>query len=196
MGRLFCLMGKSGSGKDTVFKRLLNEPGLSLSPVVTYTTRPRRDNEKDGVEYHFITHRDVMNYENLGKIIEMRRYSTVKGVWYYCTVDDGSIDLSRGDYLTIATLEGFLQLKRRFGFAAVPLFIDVEDGERLTRALRREKAQTSSDYYELCRRFLADRDDFSQEKLNGAGVIRRFQNDDLERCVEEITTFIETDDTI
>ena len=93
MGRLYCLIGKSGSGKDTIFKHLLSDSELSLSPVVTYTTRPRRDNETDGVEYNFITDERLNDYKKSGKIIELRRYDTVKGAWYYCTVDDGRINL-------------------------------------------------------------------------------------------------------
>jgi guanylate kinase len=190
MGRLFCLIGKSGSGKDTVFKRLLDDGGLFLSPVVTYTTRPRRDNEKDGVEYNFISECELTKYKNEGKIIEMRQYETVKGIWYYCTVDDGKIDLSCGNYLTIATLEAFAALKKRFGDNAVPLYITVEDGKRLSRALSRERAQHTPDYYEMCRRFLADRDDFCDARLNEAGITRKFPNDNLSRCVTEIKNYI------
>jgi guanylate kinase len=190
MGRLFCLIGKSGSGKDTVFKRLLVESELLLSPVVTYTTRPRRDNEQNGVEYNFITQDELMNFKNTGKIIEMRQYDTVKGVWYYCTVDDGKIDLSHGDYLTIATLEAFDGLAKRFGTAAVPLYITVEDGERLTRALTRERAQHSPDYYELCRRFLADREDFNDNRLKKSGIMIDFSNNNLDECVSKIKKYI------
>lgn len=190
MGKLFCLIGKSGSGKDTVFKKLMSDTELSLTSVVTYTTRPRRDNEKNGVEYNFITNEELMRFRDAGKIIEMRKYDTVKGVWYYCTIDDGIIDLTKGDYLTIATLEGFTELKKRFGTNALPLYITVNDGERLSRVLSREKAQHSPDYYELCRRFLADRDDFCERRLAEAGIVRKFSNDDLLKCVAEIKSFI------
>jgi Guanylate kinase len=190
MGRLFCLMGKSGSGKDTVFKKLLNDGELTLSPVVSYTTRPRRDSEKDGREYRFITDEELDEYKTAGKIIEMRRYDTVRGVWYYATVDDGQIDLASGDYLTIATLEAYDGLKKRFGGLVVPLYITVEDGERLTRALGREKKQRSPDYCELCRRFLADQEDFSALRLQEAGVKRAFSNENLADCIAEIKKVI------
>ena len=52
MGKIFYVMGKSASGKDTIYKKLLERfPGLKT--VVTYTTRPIRDGETEGVEYHF-----------------------------------------------------------------------------------------------------------------------------------------------
>lgn len=190
MGKLYCLIGKSGSGKDTIFKKLLSNDELSLLPVVTYTTRPKRDNETDGVEYNFVTKEDVISFQNAGKIIELRQYNTVHGIWYYCTVDDGKINLENGDYLTIATLEGFKGLKRRFGSASVSLYINVEDGERLFRALSRERAQHSPDYNELCRRFLADSEDFSEDRLREAGITMQFENDIIERCVSEIKQFI------
>jgi Guanylate kinase. len=95
MGKLYCLLGKSGSGKDTIFKLLMNDKSLRLSPVITYTTRPRREHETDGVEYNFITPEELMRLKAEGKIIEMRKYNTVKGVWYYCTVDDGKVNFGK-----------------------------------------------------------------------------------------------------
>lgn len=190
MGKLYCLIGKSGSGKDTIFKYLLNDKELSLSPVVTYTTRPRRENETDGVEYNFITADKLKNYEDAGQIIELRKYDTVQGTWYYCTVDDGKIDLKNGSYLIITTLQAFARLKKRFGQAAVPIYITVEDGERLSRILCREKAQYQPDYNEICRRFLADSSDFSDNKLKEAGIEKRFSNEDINRCVAEIKKYI------
>lgn len=190
MGRLFCLMGKSGSGKDTVFKKLLRDVDLALLPVVPYTTRPRRDHEVDGREYYFITEQRLEEYKKAGCVIEMRSYKTVKGIWSYATIDDGKIDLASRDYLTIATLEAFSGLKQRFDGAVVPLYITVDDGERLTRALGREKKQRKPDYYELCRRFLADRNDFSEHRLREAGVLRAFSNDNLANCISEIKKWI------
>ena len=70
--------------------------------------------------------------------------------------------------------------------AIVPIYIEVEDGLRLSRALERERAQTKPQYAELCRRFLADAEDFSEENLERAGIKRRFQNIDKETCMEEI----------
>ena len=74
----------------------------------------------------------------------------------------------------------------------------MEDGERLKRAIRREEQQTVPKYEEMCRRFLADAEDFSEEKLAQAGIGRRFANKELEQCIKEITGIdfneIETDE--
>ena len=72
----------------------------------------------------------------------------------------------------------------------VPVYVEVEDGERLQRALNRERAEESPKYRELCRRFLADCEDFSEEKIAEAGIERRFENDNLERCKNEIKEYL------
>ena len=78
-------------------------------------------------------------------------------------------------------------MKAYFGEEAmVPLYIEVEDGERLSRALAREKTQKNPRYAELCRRFLADSEDFSEEKLADAGITCRYANVNLEECMAEI----------
>ena len=48
MGNIYCLMGKSASGKDTIYNRLLAMEKLHLRRVVPYTTRPMRSGETDG----------------------------------------------------------------------------------------------------------------------------------------------------
>ncbi len=85
------------------------------------------------------------------------------------------------------TLESYQQLKAYFGEQAlVPVYVEVEDGERLIRAIRREQEEQKPRYAEVCRRFLADAEDFSEEKLRDAGIVKRYNNDDFERCLQEI----------
>ena len=84
-------------------------------------------------------------------------------------------------------------MKDYFGTEKViPLYIEVEDGERLFRALKREQAQDSPKYGEMCRRFLADEEDFSEEKVQRAGISRRFRNEDLTICTAEIAKYIKS----
>ena len=188
MGTIFCLMGKSASGKDTLFRLLASDPALGLRTVTLYTTRPMRDGERDGVEYHFVSERALEDFRRQGKVIEERTYETVQGPWTYATVDDGRLDLAAGDYLISGVLESYRSLSRYFGPEQVtPLYIEVEDGERLCRALDRERAQEVPRYAELCRRFLADEEDFAEEKLQAAGIVRRFENQDLASCRAELT---------
>ena len=184
---IFYILGKSSSGKDTIFQQIKNNRQLNLKTVVGYTTRPMRVGEKNGVEYYFVSPQKLEEMKDKGKIIECRGYNTVHGLWNYFTADDGQIELWQYDYLVIGTIESYYALKEYFGDdVMVPLYIEVEDGLRLSRALERERAQTKPQYAELCRRFLADAEDFSEENLERAGIKRRFQNIDKETCMEEI----------
>ena len=109
----------------------------------------------------------------------------------YFTVDDEQTDLKNKNYLAIGTLVSYKKLRDYYGEEKlVPIYIEVENGERLARALERERGQNQPNYDELCRRFLADNADFSEENLTRAGIKKRFQNKELQKCVEEITVFI------
>ena len=187
MGKIFYIMGKSSSGKDTIYENLLGREGLSLHPLIMYTTRPIRAGETDGVQYHFVTEEQLKALEHAGKVIELRTYQTVYGPWHYFTVDDGQINLEKGNYLYIGTLESYEQMVRYYGKeVVVPIYVEVETGERLTRAVNRERQQENPKYTELCRRFLADEEDFCEENIKKAGIKKRYENNSLERCIEEI----------
>lgn len=107
MSKIFFVLGKSCSGKDTIFQSLKENKQLNLKTVVGYTTRPMRVNEKDGVEYFFVDQNKLEELKKAKKVIECRDYNTVYGIWSYFTVDDGQIDLNNGDYLYIGTLESY-----------------------------------------------------------------------------------------
>ena len=186
MGKIYYMMGKSSSGKDTLYKEILNRMP-ELQTLTLYTTRPRREVERDGVEYYFISDEAMEAYGNKGKIIELRTYHTVYGDWKYATIDDGQIHLDHEDYLMIGTLESYRKMRDYYGAEClIPIYIEVEDGERLMRAIQRERQQETPGYEELCRRFLADQQDFSENHLREAGITKRYNNDDKMRCIEEI----------
>lgn len=190
MGKIYYVMGKSSSGKDTIYKMLL-ERHPQFHTVVPYTTRPIREGERDGVEYFFVDAEELHEMQKAEKIIEMRSYNTKCGIWTYFTADDGQIDLDRYDYLMIGTLVSYRALREYFGEERlVPIYIEVEDGLRLSRALERERRQAEPKYAEMCRRFLADTEDFSEENIRAAGIIYRFQNTELEKCASEIERHI------
>ena len=192
MGKIFCLMGKSSTGKDTIYKRLLEDQELGLQRIVPYTTRPIREGEQEGVEYHFVSEETLQCLEQEGRVVELRAYDTVCGVWKYFTVCDEHMNLEKESYAVIGTLKSWNAMKRYFGDQVmVPVYVEVEDGERLSRALVRERQQATPRYTELCRRFLADTEDFSEEHLKEAGIEMRFQNDALDACISRIKLFIQ-----
>ena len=192
MGKIYCIMGKSASGKDTIYKRVLSECP-ELERIVLYTTRPMRDHETEGVEYHYTTSEGMDRFRSEGAVIEERTYDTVFGPWTYATVDDGTI-LPDRSYAVIGTLESYPAMRDRFGSdRVVPVYIEVDPGVRLQRALDRENAQQNPHYAEMCRRFLADEEDFSEEKIAEAGIEKRYVNEDLEVCLARIISDIRAD---
>lgn len=193
MGKIFCVMGKSATGKDTIYQKLLHEKELDLQRIIPYTTRPIREGEAAGREYHFCTEEEVKRLEIEGKIVELRAYDTVYGIWKYFTVNDGNIQLDQESYLLIGTLESYIKIRDYFGKEkVVPIYIEVEDGERLLRAISREKEQDVPKYEEMCRRFLADAKDFSEENLRRAGIKKRFVNQSLDTTLEEVENYIKS----
>jgi len=191
MGKIFYLMGKSSSGKDTIYRKLMKDRRVDLCKIVPYTTRPIREGEKEGVQYHFT---DMDGFNSLlesGKVIEYRVYDTFHGKWIYYTVADESINLDINDYLIIGTPQSYDATKKYFGNDKVlPILINVDDGIRLTRALNREKKQEKPKYEEMCRRFLADAEDFSEENLKKSGIDKVFNNEILDNCIEEVIKYI------
>ena len=192
MGKIFLLMGKSSSGKDTIYRELMRKKDIGLKKVVSYTTRPMREGETDGVQYLFKNEEEYKKLKADNKIIEERAYNTKCGIWRYFTADDGQIDLSDGDYLIIGTLESYCYIRDYFGKEnVVPVYIDTNARTRLERAMHREDKQDNPRYDEMCRRFLADEEDFSETKLSEAKIEKRFENNaEIDDCIKEITEYI------
>lgn len=193
MGKIFYIMGKSSTGKDTVYNKLLEDKSLKLVPIVLYTTRPIRDGEKDGVNYHFTNDEQFEVMSKQGKIVESRLYNTVHGDWRYFTVDDGNIDLENNSYIIIGVLESYVAFKKYYGKEQiVPILIEIDDETRLTRAFEREKRPENRKFKEMCRRFLADSEDFSEEKIKEAGIAdeNRIENIDIDDCMTKIREII------
>ena len=187
MGRIYYLLGKSATGKDTLYKEILKRRP-ELRTVTMYTTRPIREGETDGVEYFFTDREELERQLASGKVIESRTYQTIAGPWTYYTVDDGQFNVADDEScLMIGTLESYEKMCTYFEAGKmVPVYIEVPDGIRLLRAVKREENQKKPNYREVCRRYLADEKDFSEENLERLGITKRYQNTDMEICVEEI----------
>ena len=148
------------------------------------------------MEYHFVDENKLQELEKRGCVIEQRAYQTKHGIWKYFTADDGQVDLSQYSYLVIGTLVSYKEMCKYFGKEnMIPLYVEVEDGLRLSRALERERQQAAPKYAEMCRRFLADSEDFSEKNLQDAGITKRFQNFDFQKCVSEICDYIRCEKT-
>ena len=164
MNKIFCIVGKSASGKDTIYKEIVSAYKEELVGVVLGTTRPMRIGEKDGIDYRFFTDEQLLRLEREGKVIEKRQYDTMQGIWSYFTLE---FDLScEKNHILITTLEGAKSITKHYGEDKVRvIYLAIDDKERLLRCIDRESRQENPDYSEVCRRFIADQKDFSAEKI-------------------------------
>lgn len=180
---IFYIMGKSASGKDGMYKKLLASD-LGLKKYAIYTTRPKRDGEVDGVEYHFVDRKFLD--DNKEKIIEERVYHTVYGDWFYATLDDGKVN-DKDNFVMIGTLESYNALKAHYGKSLIyPIYMEVPNEERKKRALEREGLQDKPSYEEVERRFAADEKDFSEANIKKAEIDIRYDNTDYDACFMKV----------
>lgn len=178
MGKIVLFMGPSCSGKDTIFRKLMTNRSLkfSLKEIKMCTTRPIRNGEVEGREYYFKSEAEMVELQREKAIIEMRKYDTVYGPWYYFTTKN-SMNLDRYNYAGLNTLEGYDQYLQYYGpDIIVPILINTDPGIRLERALKREKKELSPKYEEMCRRFLADAKDFSEENIGKRKITNIIDN--------------------
>ena len=192
--KIIYIVGKSSVGKDTIYKILKQK--MDIKPYVLYTTRPIRTGEENGVNYYYLKQEEMeksINEKN-SKVMEYRTYNTIYGPWTYATIIDNQFE-SNKDLLMEGTLESYNAVKKYFEnnekVKVIPIYIEVDDGIRLERALKREREQEKPKYEELCRRFLADSKDFSESKIIESGIKRRFQNINIEDCIKEIIEYVE-----
>ena len=152
MRKLFVFMGKSAVGKDTLFAKTMSRHP-ELRNVVTYTTRPIREGEKNGDEYYFTDEENMNKMRADGRVIEVRCYNTVKGPWYYFTAENDEMRDDDNPYAMITTLEGYNKIREYYGDdMVVPIYITVPDIVRMERSISREKKRGKS----LCCRGLQE----------------------------------------
>jgi len=83
MPKILCILGKSAVGKDTLAAGLLNDKDLSVTKAISYTTRPRRENEVNGEDYYFISVDEFMKMRNNNEFLEETSYNVNGETWYY-----------------------------------------------------------------------------------------------------------------
>lgn len=192
--KIIYIMGKSSSGKDTIYNVLKQK--LNVNTYVMYTTRPMREEEVDGETYIFISQDEMQQYIEGKKeyeVIESRTYQTIHGPWTYATIRDNQFEIEK-DMLMLGTLESYIKVKKFFEnnkkVKLIPIYIEVPDNVRLKRAIEREEKQRNPKFVELCRRFIADSKDFSEENLEKAKIAKRFYNINLDDCISQIIQYV------
>lgn len=190
---IFILMGKSSTGKDTIYGKLLER--MNINPVVIHTTRDKREGEIDGKTYYFDNYEKYKYFVDEDKVIESRSYNILKNgesaeVLYYTVLDDQFN--GNDDKIIIGVPDMYPKFVKFFGNEVYPILISLDDGVRIKRALSREEKQKNPNYLEMCRRFISDNDDFSDKRLEECGIVNFpiFINDNLDRCVDQIEIYI------
>lgn len=182
--KLYCIVGKSASGKDTVFKHLLDFVP-TLRPYISYTTRAKREGEVEGKQYHFVTKEFLQRADEDDNVIEARYYNTKNnGKVWYATLKD-QVYLDESDYLMVITPSAVEAVQKAYGKNnVVIIYIQADDRDRLLRSLSRQKNASKDDCLEICRRFLADEIDFGDIVVPDDWYC--YVNSDIYTCVADI----------
>lgn len=167
------LIGQTASGKSTI-KDILVEKA-DFEPIVTYTTRPKRRNERDGIDYHFITEEEFDAMDKLGMFIETTEYDADFGHCRYgSALDDYR---GGGNKIIVLNPDGakiVKELSERFGFEAVIVLIELDHSELVRRALARGDKPT-----EINRRIIADTHKFDRLIMSKIPDVKVVLEDDL-----------------
>lgn len=171
--KIVYIIGRSGSGKDTIKSILLRSSDLDLKPLVEVTTRPMRENEVDGVEHVFINDTELDGLKNSNRIIESRSYKTACGdIWSYATLVPDEV-LSNNIYVGTGSLESYLMIKEKYPEDVIPILLWVDDYNLILRSINREHGGSRDSLKEICRRFISDAEDYSDEKINASGISKK-----------------------
>lgn len=182
MKRVIAICGKSGSGKDTIVKEILKRYPNLFKPIVSYTTRPRRENEKEGIDYYFITKSEMANKIVNNEMLEVSEFNN----WFYGTAINSLSD----DCINIGVynLDGLEYLcQNEQDIDNLIFYINTSDKTRLIRSLNREE---HPDVDEIVRRYGTDKNDFNSFDVRERDGIelQNEKEEDLDKCITSIVT--------
>lgn len=155
---IVALFGKSGVGKDTTLRMIKSIQSIQdkINIITPITTRPARDNGKDGTSYQFVSNEKFNEMIQNAELVEYTKFNS----WQYGTKWD---DLKANKInIGIFNLDSIHELLRKKDIKLFPIMIETEDKLRLIRTLNREDYPNCN---EVCRRFLSDENDYHL-KLN------------------------------
>lgn len=180
MKKVIAICGKSGSGKDSILKGVLNKKPEVFAPIVSYTTRPKREGEIEGVDYYFITSEQMASKIMNGEMLEATSFNG----WVYGT----SIDSLKDDKVNIGVynLEGLEYLiENKNEIDSLIFYIDASNKIRLLRSLNREE---NPDIDEIIRRYGTDKTDFLDFVPSeiDAMTLHNESEKDLSFCIENV----------
>lgn len=180
---MIILLGKSASGKDTIVRKLVEQHDYKR--IITWTTRPMRPGEKEGVTYHYTTEEDFKKKINEGFFVEWKKYETVKGTWYYGTALDDIMKARNDDYSVIILTKDGLEKLNSFcshlvGINLLSVYLDVD-----TKVIKQRLLKRGDDKKEAARRIKYDKKDFKGIE-NMVDVVIENNHRDIQEVVNMI----------
>lgn len=169
---ILILMGKTASGKDSIAKELCRN--YQFARIITYTTRPPRKGETDGVDYHFISKAEFQQLIKHNFFVEWKSYQTADGEWLYGTAAE---DL-RQNGLLILTPQGVRDLHEASQCITRVVYVTASDKTIMERLVAR-----GDDPTEAVRRLTHDREDFDD---NTTKELTDFQVWNEDRLISDI----------
>lgn len=150
--KVVAIMGKAGSGKDTILRVLVNKFPDKYNEIVSCTTRPPREGEQEGVNYHFLTVEQFTEKVLNGDMLEATEFNG----WHYGT----ALSSLSKDKINVGVFnpEGIRCLMEDNSIDLTVYYVWASDKERIIRQLNREQ---NPDIKEIIRRFTADEQDFN-----------------------------------
>jgi guanylate kinase len=178
-GLLFVVSAPSGTGKTTVVERLVQVvPGLSMSR--SYTSRPSRPGERDGVDYNFITR---ARFEEMIKDDAFLEWADVFGNLYGTCLADAERELAAGrDLVLVIDVQGARTVRSR-GLGAIGVFVMPPSFDVLEQRLRGRSKDSEAD---ILRRLATARAEVAAYAEYAYVVV----NDELDACVERLRAIV------
>lgn len=177
MKKIVALIGKAGSGKDTIMRKIIEWYPDQFHEIVSCTTRPPREGEQDGINYHFLTVEQFTEKVLNGDMLEATEFNG----WHYGTARSALLE----DKINIGVFNptGVYCLMENTDIDLQVFYIIADDKERLIRQLNR---QVSPDVDEIIRRYTTDKRDFAYlSDINYISITNNAQKDYL-RAAERI----------
>ena len=183
MIKITVLIGKTSSGKTTIAKELVKKHGYHQ--IVTFTSRPKRKGEKDGITYNYISEEDFKQRIEEGFFAEWKTYDTKFGTWYYGTALD---DLKMADAKTVIILtpDGYRDVKDKLPSNSKAIYIYANNATIKKRLVKR-----GDDKDEAERRLKYDNEDFKAIENEVDKIIYNNDGEKIEDVIKKIIAYLE-----
>ena len=181
---IFCIMGYTASGKDTVVKEISNN--YDVRKVAPITTRPMRKGEQNGIDYFFYDNEYFA--EEFKNLIAIRKFKVWNNeVWSYAF--DKRAFNSNDNVIMSTDIDGFREIKHNFPKAnVVGILLDVP----LSILIRRLKKRNTPEE-EIRRRLKDDIRKYKKSSINDKDKLYTVSNIDLHKTISKINNIIEVE---